>query len=507
MELLTTPASVYTPPETAIVHSAEASLTAGPRPCVVHLVQYDRTMPILAVRLTENNAPYAVPAGAAVNFRAAKPDGTFVYNPALGVSADRGTAYIAVTQQTAAAAGTLRAVIEIVRDGAVAATAHISAEIEPNPVPQDAIESSDEYKTIYDLLLETQAAAEAAKASETAAKASETAAKNSQTAAKASENAAKTSETNAAASKTAAASSAGAAATSANAAKASENAAKVSQTAAKNSEDAAKKYAEQAQQVSQGAVGYYETGAALRAAHPTAEAGNWAIVGDTDTIWVWDTDGPGWLDSGQNVDLSNYYTKSQTDAAISSGTATTISQTLPISKGGTGATTASAARANLAVLCAKNANGYDGMATTSGGDTGSNDWIRTTKNGLLPYSTTNKSSLGTASWHFGSAYIDTVHGNLDGTATYATSAGSAVDQTARNAAASAQSTANSANTAAANANSNANNRMPIAGGTFTGDVAAPTDYGTHWHLKNNTVRNAAWGDSGMSVATINFLLK
>ena len=338
MELLTTPAAGYTPPDTAIVHAAEASLTAGPRPCVVHLVQYDRTMPVLAVRLTENSAPYAVPAGAAVNFRAAKPDGTFVYNPALGVSADRGTAYIAVTQQTAAAAGTLRAVIEIVRDGAVAATAHISAEIEPNPVPQDAIESSDEYKTIYDLLLETQAAAEAAKASETAAKASETAAKNSQTAAKASENAAKTSETNAAASKTAAASSAGAAATSANAAKASENAAKASQTAAKNSEDAAAGYAEQAQQVSQGAVGYYETGAALRAAHPTAEAGNWAIVGDTDTIWVWDTDGPGWLDSGQNVNLTDYYTKAQTDAKITAGSvasAAKLTTARSISIGGT----------------------------------------------------------------------------------------------------------------------------------------------------------------------------
>ncbi len=338
MELLTTPAAGYTPPDTAIVHAAEASLTAGPRPCVVHLVQYDRTMPVLAVRLTENSAPYAVPAGAAVNFRAAKPDGTFVYNPALGVSADRGTAYLAVTQQTAAAAGTLRAVVEIVLNGAVAATAHINAEIEPNPVPQDAIESSDEYKTIYDLLQETQAAADAAKASETAARASETAAKNSQTAAKASENAAKTSETNAAASKTAAASSAGAAATSANAAKASENAAKASQTAAKNSEDAAAGYAEQAQQVSQGAVGYYETGAALRAAHPTAEAGNWAIVGDTDTIWVWDTDGPGWLDSGQNVNLTDYYTKAQTDAKITAGSvasAAKLTTARSISIGGT----------------------------------------------------------------------------------------------------------------------------------------------------------------------------
>ena len=345
MELLTTPAAGYTPPDTAIVHAAEASLTAGPRPCVVHLVQYDRTMPVLAVRLTENSAPYAVPAGAAVNFRAAKPDGTFVYNPALGVSADRGTAYLAVTQQTAAAAGTLRAVVEIVRDGAVAATAHISAEIEPNPVPQDAIESSDEYKTIYDLLLETQAAAEAAKASETAAKASETAAKNSQTAAKASENAAKTSETNAAASKTAAASSAGAAASSAaesaehaDGAADSAAAAAASAGAAKQSETAAAEYAEQAQQVSQGAVGYYETGAALRAAHPTAEAGNWAIVGDTDTIWVWDTDGPGWLDSGQNVNLTDYYTKAQTDAKITAGSvasAAKLTTARSISIGGT----------------------------------------------------------------------------------------------------------------------------------------------------------------------------
>lgn len=71
--------------------------------------------------------------------------------------------------------------------------------------------------------------------------------------------------------------------------------------------------AEAAQQVSQGAVGYYETPDALRQAHPTAEAGNWAIVGSTDTVWVWDTDTSTWKDSHQATDLSNYYTKAQTD--------------------------------------------------------------------------------------------------------------------------------------------------------------------------------------------------
>lgn len=115
-------------------------------------------------------------------------------------------------------------------------------------------------------------------------------------------------------------------------------AAAASAGAAKQSETAAAGYAEQAQQVSQGAVGYYETGAALRAAHPTAEAGNWAIVGDTDTIWVWDTDGPGWLDSGQNVNLTDYYTKAQTDAKITAGSvasAAKLTTARSISIGGT----------------------------------------------------------------------------------------------------------------------------------------------------------------------------
>lgn len=60
---------------------------------------------------------------------------------------------------------------------------------------------------------------------------------------------------------------------------------------------------------------------------------------------------------------------------------------------------------------------------------------------------------------------------------YAQTAGAAVDQTARDAAAVAQTAANTAQTAA-------NARMPIAGGTFTGNVAA---YGTN--RTNNCLRN------------------
>lgn len=44
-------------------------------------------------------------------------------------------------------------------------------------------------------------------------------------------------------------------------------------------------------------LGYYATQAALEEAHPTAEAGDWAIVGSTDTVWVWDEDSSAWVDT------------------------------------------------------------------------------------------------------------------------------------------------------------------------------------------------------------------
>lgn len=43
--------------------------------------------------------------------------------------------------------------------------------------------------------------------------------------------------------------------------------------------------------------GYYATPEALAEACPTAEAGDYAIVGSTDTVWVWDTDNSQWVDA------------------------------------------------------------------------------------------------------------------------------------------------------------------------------------------------------------------
>ena len=74
------------------------------------------------------------------------------------------------------------------------------------------------------------------------------------------------------------------------------------------------------------------------------------------------------------------------------------------------------------VLSAEFNNDYWGIRTPDGGD----DWIRTPKTGLLPYTYgkagSGHSSLGTNSWYFSTAYIDKVYGNLKGNADTATDA-------------------------------------------------------------------------------------
>lgn len=71
-------------------------------------------------------------------------------------------------------------------------------------------------------------------------------------------------------------------------------------------------------------------------------------------------------------------------------------------------------------LGAVNANGYFGMTKPDGT---SNDWIRTTSLGIIPYqsgeSGNGHSSLGNESWYFSSAYIDNIYGNLRGNASSA----------------------------------------------------------------------------------------
>lgn len=85
---------------------------------------------------------------------------------------------------------------------------------------------------------------------------------------------------------------------------------------AASSAQAAAASAALAQQLSLQNKGWFATDTALKAAFPTGQNGWWAIVGAGDNIWTWDADTNAWVNTHTQTDFSNYYTKSQADAAF-----------------------------------------------------------------------------------------------------------------------------------------------------------------------------------------------
>ena len=65
--------------------------------------------------------------------------------------------------------------------------------------------------------------------------------------------------------------------------------------------------------------GYFATQSALETAYPTAEAGDYAIVGSTDTVWIWDEDTSAWVDTD---------TKGQVTSVNGQTGAVTVQETL-----------------------------------------------------------------------------------------------------------------------------------------------------------------------------------
>ena len=52
--------------------------------------------------------------------------------------------------------------------------------------------------------------------------------------------------------------------------------------------------------------GWFVTEAALNSAWPTATTGSYAIVGTTDTVWIWDTDTAAWINSTASGTVTSF---------------------------------------------------------------------------------------------------------------------------------------------------------------------------------------------------------
>ncbi len=289
--------TIYSPPSAAQVKNCTADFDLRRAPVPIHLVQFDKTIPILAVALYKGGTAYKLPEDAEANVRMGKRNNLYVYNPVLGCNEGRTLVYVAVTPQMTTQDGVFYPILEVLAGGGVAGTSPLQLVIQRNPVQEGDLEDTSEAQTLADLV--SQAAASANAAADSARIVQEN--KDAIQSANANIEAIKAAPANA----TAAAASAKEARSWA-----------VGDTASRPGEgmDNAKYYAALAQQVSQGAVGWYPNYEALYAAHDTGYDGNWAIIGDTDTIWVWDSDTGVWKDTGESSKFANYYDKTQIDA-------------------------------------------------------------------------------------------------------------------------------------------------------------------------------------------------
>jgi hypothetical protein len=115
--------------------------------------------------------------------------------------------------------------------------------------------------------------------------------------------------------------------TKASAAATSATNAATSETKAAESERISAEYLKRVKSITVGPQGYYATEAALEAAVPIGEDGWWAIIGETNSVWVWDSDTDAWVNTH---DMAGYYTRSQVDAKIEAVTSARYTIPVPV---------------------------------------------------------------------------------------------------------------------------------------------------------------------------------
>lgn len=318
---------------------------------LVQAKQGDKATRFVSVLIVEGGKEYAPPADADLIANFQKPDGKFAYNAAKIDEGNR--ILVELTNQVLAAPGEVVCEVEIrAKDGSqVLTSCMFTVKVGRNNRDENAILSSnemtaldtkwaeinadmEEWTTAERLRVEAERKRAEAETVRVNAETARVTAENkrqtdTQAAIERAENAAKEAEgalkNQAELEKTledckqlkeSAENSAADAAASKTAAKASESAAANSEKNANASKKAAEEAAALAQQISQGAKGFYPTYKALNEAHPTGKDGDWAIVGTTDTIWTWDSDTENWFDSGNAAKFVNYYDKTQIDAML-----------------------------------------------------------------------------------------------------------------------------------------------------------------------------------------------
>ena len=142
--------NIYTVKSTDIVHNTSVDLITRWYTREVHIVQYDNSQPIVAVKLFKNSERFVLPDGYEANLRFGKKDRTFIYKPVLGCNQGRDTVYFAVDEQMSMFYGKVNPIIEFTYSGAVVGSSSIPFVIDKNPIQIGDVESKSDYPAIVE---------------------------------------------------------------------------------------------------------------------------------------------------------------------------------------------------------------------------------------------------------------------------------------------------------------------------------------------------------------------
>lgn len=149
-----------------IIHYTSVDFTKRTVQTPIHLVQYDSSLPIIAITLMEGTNAYSLPADGVAELRYGKNDYTFVIADALGQSADGTIVYFEITYQMTVESGEHHPVVSIWVNDKIAASSTINIIIDRNPVQNEQIESLTDYTALRRFKSDAEAAAANAKKSE-----------------------------------------------------------------------------------------------------------------------------------------------------------------------------------------------------------------------------------------------------------------------------------------------------------------------------------------------------
>ena len=135
---------IYTPDANVIVHETKVDFRRRVVQRQINLVQYDKSMPVIAVKLCSNGNDYVLPENASAYIRFGKRDHTYVYNECLGCDQTRTIVYFAITDQMTIFYGEHTPIVELRIGDTVAGSGSIPIWIDRNPIQNGDTESKSD---------------------------------------------------------------------------------------------------------------------------------------------------------------------------------------------------------------------------------------------------------------------------------------------------------------------------------------------------------------------------